>query len=89
MPHGAGCSCAGHVALHSIRKAVEADMLDYLAGRYAGERELARFVAARAGSRGVTFATWLGDLDRAPLSAAASDRLRTDLATTISSLAAA
>lgn len=89
MPHGAGCSCAGHVAIHLDPLAVEADILDYLEGRYSagGETELARFIARRRSSRGITFASWLGSLETAGLSVEASEALRRDLAATISSLA--
>ena len=88
MAHGAGCSCAGHVALSLDPAAVEADVLDYLAGRYdgLGERALVEFIAKRQAARGVTFATWLGGLDAATLSPAERARLMADLDATISSL---
>lgn len=91
MPHGAGCACAGHVALHVDASAAEADILDYLAGRYEGleERELEAFVAGRRTARGTTFSTWLIGIDTAELSLAARARLLADLDATISSLASA
>ena len=88
MQHGAGCSCAGHVAMHLDPAAVEADVLDYLAGRYAdvGERELAAFIAKRQTARGITFASWLIAIDSAVLSASSRSRLLADLDATLSSL---
>ncbi len=91
MPHGGGCSCAGHIDLHLDTGAVEADILDYLAGRYGTgvEPELADFVAKRIAMCGVTFAVWLASLDTAPLSPPAATRLKADLHATIGSLAGA
>lgn len=91
MPHGAGCSCAGHVALHLDPAAVEADVLDYLSSRYEGLGvcELVDLIAARRAARGVRFTVWLGSLDTVPLSAEARARLLTDLHATIGSLALA
>ena len=89
MPHSAGCSCAGHVAMHLDEAAVETDILEYLQGRYdaAGESDLAAFLAARRAGHGETFATWLIGLDAAPLAPEARTRLLSDLDATISSLA--
>ncbi len=91
MPHGGGCSCAGHIELHLDTSAVESDILDYLACRYGNdaEPELADFVARRIASRGVTFAVWLASLDASPLSGPAAARLKSDLHATIASLAGA
>jgi hypothetical protein len=91
LPHGAGCACAGHVGLHLDPTTVEADLLDWLAGRYAanGDHELAAVVAARRGERRGTFASWLIALDTAALSEMARRRLMADLDVTISSLARA
>ena len=89
LPHGAGCACAGHVAMHLDPAAVEADVLDYLAGKYAGEAELLGAIASRRAARGITFASWLMGLDTAPLSDEARVRLLADLGATISSLAQA
>ena len=89
LTHGAGCSCAGHVAMHLDPRAVEADVLDYLAERYKASRqsELAGFVADRNAARGVTFASWLIGIDSAALTVSARTRLLADLGATISSLA--
>lgn len=89
MPHGAGCACAGHVAIHLDPAAVEMDVLDYLADRYQaqGRRDLVELVADRRERRGVTFASWLGGLDTAPLAAESRACLMADLAATILSLA--
>lgn len=77
--------------MHIDPAAVEADVLDYLCGRYQGlgQTELAVFIASRRAARGVTFATWLGSLDTAVLSPDARGLLLADLDATISSLALA
>ena len=89
LPHAAGCSCAGHVALHLDAAAVEADVLDYLVTRYERleNRELVAFIAARQVAHGMSFASWLMGLDVAPLAAASRMRLLADLDATVSSLA--
>lgn len=89
LPHGAGCGCAGHVAMHLDPAAVEADILEYLCARYeaAGEAELTAFMAQRRAAHGLTFASWLMGLDHTALPAAARERLLADLEATIGSLA--
>ena len=89
MPHGAGCSCVGHVALHLDPAAVEADVLDHLAERYAaqGLHALVDVLSHRRASRGVTFASWLMEIDTAPLETAVRMRLLADLGATLASLA--
>ena len=58
LPHSAGCACAGHAGLHLDPGAIEADVLDYLAQRYAsdGAAELVAFIDRRRQQRGITFA---------------------------------
>jgi len=89
LPHGSGCACAGHVGFHLDPAAVEADVLDYLADRYAklGRTALFDFIERRRQARGVAFAAWLAGLDTAPLPADAAALLKSDLHATIASLA--
>lgn len=87
-PHLAGCSCAGGFHVPLDPRAVEEDLLDFLAYRYKGEKlaRLSEFVTERARCRTSDFNRWLEDLDTAPLSEAERARLVNDLHTTLDSM---
>ena len=91
--HPAGCTCMGHFLIPALNaRDMEADILDYMRGRYAAEG-LDRLVAlldAREAEREadtplVPFRTWLLRLPEADVGAAALERFVTDLTATLES----
>jgi hypothetical protein len=96
-PHAPGCTCMGHMLMPAMNaRDMEADILDYMRGRYAGEglHDLAALLDARAAAREATdipalpFRAWLLRLPQAALSAASRDRFVTDLTATLESFEA-
>ena len=87
-PHFAGCTCAGGFHVPLDPRALEEDLLDFLAYRYRGEGKtaLADFVAARVSDRASDFGRWLETLDAASLGQDERKRLMGDISTTLESM---
>lgn len=87
-PHLAGCTCAGGFHVPLDPRAVEEDLLDFLAYRYKSEKldRLCDFVTKRIQNRETDFGRWLENLDAAPLESADRDRIVNDLRTTLDSM---
>jgi hypothetical protein len=91
--HPAGCTCMGHFLIPALNaRDMEADILDYMRGRYAAEglEALVRLLDAReaereAGTPLAPFRTWLLRLPEAGIEAAALERFVTDLTDTLES----
>jgi hypothetical protein len=91
--HPAGCTCMGHFLIPALNpRDMEADILDYMRGRYAAERldALVALLDAREAEREadtplVPFRTWLLRLPESGLGVAALERFITDLADTLES----
>jgi hypothetical protein len=91
--HPAGCTCMGHFLIPALNaRDMEADILDYMRGRYAAEGldALVAVLDAREAEREadtplVPFRTWLLRLPEAGLPGAALERFVTDLADTLES----
>lgn len=87
-PHLAGCMCSGGFHIPLDPRAVEEDLIDFLAHRYrtAGHDALAAFVAARGKERVASFNVWLREIDAAQLAEADRTRLIGDIRTTLESM---
>lgn len=92
--HPAGCTCMGHFLIPAMSPAdMEADILDYMRGRYAAEglAPLVALLDAREAEREATeirapaFRPWLMRLPGAGLDAASLDRFLADLTATLES----
>jgi hypothetical protein len=91
--HPAGCTCMGHFLIPALNaRDMEADILDYMRGRYAAERHdaLVALLDARETEREadtplVPFRTWLLRLPEAGLAAVDLKRFVTDLTDTLES----
>ena len=91
--HPVGCTCMGHFLIPALNaRDVEADILDYMRGRYAAEGldALVALLDAREAQREaetplVPFRTWLLRLPEAGIPGAALERFVTDLADTLES----
>ncbi|MPR11070.1 hypothetical protein [Microvirga tunisiensis] len=91
--HPAGCTCMGHFLIPALNpRDMEADILDYMRGRYAAERldALVALLDAREAEREadtplVPFRTWLLRLPETGVEVAALERFITDLADTLES----
>ena len=91
--HPAGCTCMGHLLIPALNaRDMEADILDYMRGRYATEGldALVGLLDAREAEREadtplVPFRTWLLRLPEAGIDVAALERFITDLADTLES----
>ena len=92
--HPAGCTCMGHFLIPAMNaRDMEADILDYMRGRYATEglAPLVGLLDAREAERDATdlparpFRAWLAHLPAAGVEAAALDRFFTDLTATLES----
>ena len=93
-PHPVGCTCMGHFLIPAMNaRDMEADILDYMRGRYADEGigALITLLDDRAEQRGATdtpalaFRAWLLRLPQAGIEAAALDRFLADLLATLES----
>ena len=96
-PHPAGCTCMGHFLIPAMNaRDMEADILDYMRGRYAAEGigSLVALLDARAAEREATdipalpFRAWLLRLPQAAVEAPALDRFLGDLLATLESFEA-
>jgi hypothetical protein len=95
-PHPVGCTCMGHFLIPAMNAAdMEADILDYMRGRYAAEGlgDLVALLDTRAAERAsetpaASFRAWLLRLPQAPVAAAALERFLLDINATLDSLAA-
>ena len=92
--HPVGCTCMGHFMIPAMDPAhMEADILDYMRGRYAAEAiaPLVALLDARERDREATdirplgFRAWLMRLPAAGLPPAALDRFVADLTATLES----
>ena len=91
--HPAGCTCMGHLLIPALNaRDMEADILDYMRGRYAAEGldALVALLDIREAEREadtplVPFRTWLLRLPEAGIDVAALERFITDLADTLES----
>ena len=91
--HPAGCTCMGHFLIPALNaRDMEADILDYMRGRYAAEGldALVALLDAREAEREadtplVPFRTWLLRLPEAGIPGAALERFVTDLTDTLES----
>lgn len=92
--HPAGCTCMGHFLIPAMNaRDMEADILDYMRGRYAGEglAPLVALLDAREAEREAgdiparPFRAWLATLPAAGVEPDALDRFMTDLAATLES----
>lgn len=91
--HPAGCTCMGHFLIPALNaRDMEADILDYMRGRYAAERldALVALLDAREAEREadtplVPFRTWLLRLPETGLALADLKRFVTDLTDTLES----
>lgn len=91
--HPVGCTCMGHFLIPAMNaKDMEADILDYMRGRYAGEgfAALVALLDAREAEREgeapcLSFRAWLLRLPEVAGDAAALDRFLTDLQATLES----
>ena len=91
--HPAGCTCMGHFLIPALNaRDMEADILDYMRGRYAAEGldALVALLDAREAERDadtplVPFRTWLLRLPEAGIPVAALGRFVTDLTDTLES----
>ena len=92
--HPVGCTCMGHFMIPAMNpRDMEADILDYMRGRYAAENVavLVALLDAREAERDadtplVPLRTWLLRLPEAGLEEAALDRFLTDFTATLESL---
>ena len=96
-PHPVGCTCMGHFLIPTMNaRDMEADILDYMRGRYAAEGigVLVALLDARAAEREATdgspapFRAWLLRLPQAGVEAVALDRFLSDLLATLESFEA-
>jgi hypothetical protein len=93
--HPVGCTCMGHFLIPAMNAAdMEADILDYMRGRYAADRldDLVALLDTRAAERAsetpaASFRAWLLRLPQT-LASAALDRFLLDLTATLDSLKA-
>jgi hypothetical protein len=94
--HPAGCTCMGHFLIPALNaRDMEADILDYMRGRYAAE-DLGALVALldtreaerEADTPLLPFRAWLLRLPEAGVEATALDRFLTDLTATLESFEA-
>jgi hypothetical protein len=91
--HPAGCTCMGHFLIPALNpRDMEADILDYMRGRYAAEGldALVALLDAREAEREADtplapFRTWLLRLPEAGIPGAALERFVTDLTDTLES----
>ena len=91
--HPAGCTCMGHFLIPALNaRDMEADILDYMRGRYAAEGldALVALLDAREAEREadtplVPFRTWLLRLPEAGIPRKALERFVTDLTDTLES----
>lgn len=92
--HPAGCTCMGHFLIPAADpKDMEADILDYMRGRYAAEglADLVALLDAREADRTLDdgiprpFRAWLTDLPRRVADPAVLDRFVSDLTATLDS----
>jgi hypothetical protein len=91
--HPAGCTCMGHFLIPALNaRDMEADILDYMRGRYAAEGldALVALLDAREAEREadtplVPFRTWLLGLPERGLPMTALHRFLTDLTDTLES----
>ncbi|MCK8787838.1 hypothetical protein M0638_26135 [Roseomonas sp. NAR14] len=93
--HPVGCTCMGHFLIPALNaRDMEADILDYMRGRYAAEglSAIVGLLDAREAEREATdipaepFRAWLQRLPKSGLEAAAIGRFCDDLLTTLRSL---
>ena len=93
-PHPVGCTCMGHFLIPAMSaRDMEADILDYMRGRYASESidPLVILLDARAAERestetpAVPFRAWLLRLTDEDVEPAALDRFLGDLLATLES----
>jgi hypothetical protein len=94
--HPVGCTCMGHFLIPALNaRDMEADILDYMRGRYAAE-DLGALVALldtreaerEADTPLLPFRAWLLRLPEAGVEATALDRFLTDLTATLESFEA-
>ncbi len=91
--HPAGCTCMGHFLIPALNaRDMEADILDYMRGRYAAEGldALVALLDAREAEREADtplapFRTWLLGLPEAGIPGTALERFVTDLTDTLES----
>ena len=92
--HPAGCTCMGHFLIPAMNaRDMEADILDYMRGRYAEEGldALVTLLDAREAERETTdipappFRAWLARLPAAGVERAALERFLSDLSATLES----
>jgi hypothetical protein len=91
--HPAGCTCMGHFLIPALNaRDMEADILDYMRGRYAAEGvgALVALLDSREAEREADtpltpFRTWLLRLPEAGIPGAALERFVTDLTDTLES----
>lgn len=92
--HPAGCTCMGHFLIPAMNaRDMEADILDYMRSRYAGEglAPLVALLDAREAERegsdmpAQSFRAWLHHLPSAGIEARALDRFLADLTATLES----
>lgn len=92
--HPAGCTCMGHFLIPAMNaRDMEADILDYMRGRYAEEGldALVTLLDAREAEREATdipappFRAWLARLPAAGVERAALERFLSDLSATLES----
>lgn len=92
--HPAGCTCMGHFLIPAMNaRDMEADILDYMRGRYATEglAPLVALLDAREAEREAgdiparPFRAWLAHLPGAGVEPGALDRFLTDLTATLDS----
>ena len=91
--HPVGCTCMGHFMIPAMNpRDMEADILDYMRGRYAAENVavLVALLDAREAERDADtplapLRTWLLRLPEAGLEEAALDRFLTDFTATLES----
>ena len=92
--HPVGCTCMGHFLIPAMgAREMEADILDYMRGRYAGEGlgALVALLDAREAEREATdipatpFRAWLLRLPQLGLDAAMLERFLADLSATLES----
>lgn len=93
-PHAVGCTCMGHMLMPAMNpRDMEADILDYMRGRYATEglHDLVALLDAREAAReaedipAAPFRAWLLRLPQSDASPAALDRFVADLTATLES----
>ncbi len=92
-PHPVGCTCMGHLLIPAMNpRDMEADILDYMRGRYAAEGfgALVALLDTREAEREADtplapFRTWLLRLPEAGIPEAALERFVTDLTDTLES----